>query len=50
VNEIEDWVSFAERVSNYEVDDELMELSARAESPTNEVPFGTFHAYSRDGA
>jgi hypothetical protein len=50
VNEIGDWEPFAERVSKYEVDDELMELSARAESPTNEVRFGTFHAYSRDGA
>jgi hypothetical protein len=50
VNEIEDLEPFAERVSKYEVDDELMELSARAESPTDEVRFGTFHTYSLDGA
>jgi hypothetical protein len=42
VNEIEDLEPFAERVSKYEVDDELMELSARAGSPTDEVRFGTF--------
>jgi hypothetical protein len=49
LNEIEDLEPFAERVSKYEVDDELMELSARAESPSDEVRFGTFHAYPRTG-
>jgi hypothetical protein len=48
--EIEDLEPFAERVSKYEVHDELMELSARAGSHTDEVRSGTFHAYSRDGA
>ena len=50
VNEIEDLEPFAERVSKYEVDDELIELSMRAENRPDDVFFGAFHTYSRDGA
>jgi hypothetical protein len=42
VNQIEDLEPFAERVSMYEVDDELMELAAKAESPSDEVRFWYF--------
>jgi hypothetical protein len=51
VNEVEEDVEpFAERVSKYEVANELIELLGRAESRPDEVFFGTFHTYSPDEA
>ena len=50
MNEIESVEPFAERVSKYEVADELIELSGKAESFPDELFFETFHTYSRDEA